>query len=77
MEARSSLIRLAFVCIVLAVLVMNAESHNGVDHSHMSHAPAPAPHGPKVMAPAPSAAVFSAYPHVIATALVGALSFIF
>ncbi|VVB14447.1 unnamed protein product [Arabis nemorensis] len=75
MAARSSLIRFAFVCLVLAVLVMTAESHEG----HV-HAPAMAPsaHAPKAHAPvpAPSAATFSAYPQLIATALVGALSFV-
>ncbi|XP_009132239.2 uncharacterized protein LOC103856863 [Brassica rapa] len=71
MAARSSLIRFAFVCIVLAVLVMTAESHAGHHHGP-AKAPAMAPG-----APAPSAATFSAYPQLIATALVGALSFVF
>ncbi|XP_019084644.1 PREDICTED: uncharacterized protein LOC109126040 [Camelina sativa] len=81
MAPRSSLIRFAFVCIVLAVLVMTAESHNGVNHgpakapSAHGHGPAASP--PKAHAPSPSAATFSAYPQLMATALVGALSFLF
>lgn len=81
MAPRSSLIiRFAFVCIVLAVLVMTAQSH-GDDH-HSAHAPSPHGHGPaasppKAHAPAPSAATFSAYPQLIATVLVGAMSFVF
>ncbi|CAH8327721.1 unnamed protein product [Eruca vesicaria subsp. sativa] len=75
MAARSSLMRFAFVCIVLAVLVMTAESHNRVSHGP---AKSPSSHDPKAHAPAPSAATFSAYPaQLIATALVGALSFVF
>ncbi|KAL1206021.1 hypothetical protein V5N11_018093 [Cardamine amara subsp. amara] len=78
MAPRSSLIRFAFVCIVFAVLVMTAESHNGM---HPAMAPSPHGHGPaaspKAHTPAPSAATFSAYPQLIATALVGALSFVF
>ncbi|EOA21901.1 hypothetical protein CARUB_v10002382mg [Capsella rubella] len=74
MAPRSSLIRFAFVCIVLAVMVMTAESHNGHVHGP-AKAPAKAPMPP--MAPAPSAATFSAYPQLMATALVGALSFLF
>ncbi|CAF1784720.1 BnaC09g54470D [Brassica napus] len=74
MAARSSLIRFAFVCIVLAVLVMTAESHNGVNHGP---AKSPSSHDPKAHAPAPSAATFSAYPQLIATAVVAALSFVF
>ncbi|ESQ41397.1 hypothetical protein EUTSA_v10014978mg [Eutrema salsugineum] len=78
MAARSPLIRFAFVCIVLAVLVMTAESHNGHHHGPTkAPSPAPMPHGPEAHAPAPSAATFSAYPQLIATALVGALSFVF
>lgn len=77
MAARNSLIGFAFVCLVLAVLVMTAESHKGMVHgpamAPSSHAPGPAP---KAHAPAPSAATFSAYPQLIATALVGALSFV-
>lgn len=69
MAPRSSLIRFAFVCIVLAVMVMTAESQNGTHHG-----PAMAP---KAHPPSPSAATFSAYPQLVATALVGALSFVF
>ncbi|KAF8046414.1 hypothetical protein N665_3725s0006 [Sinapis alba] len=75
MAARSSLIRLAFVCIVLAVVVMTAESHGGHHHGPTkapAMAPVPHPH-----TPAPSAATFSAYPQLIATVFVGALSFVF
>ncbi|CAH8271061.1 unnamed protein product [Arabidopsis lyrata] len=72
MAPRSSLIRFAFVCIVLAVMVMTAESHNGTHHG-----PAMAPMPPKAHAPSPSAATFSAYPQLVATALFGALSFVF
>ncbi|XP_013623800.1 PREDICTED: uncharacterized protein LOC106329669 [Brassica oleracea var. oleracea] len=75
MAARSSLIRFAFVCIVLAVLVMSAESHAGHHHGP-AMAPMPHAHTPAPGAPAPSAATFSAYPQLIATALVGALSFV-
>ncbi|CAH8314067.1 unnamed protein product [Eruca vesicaria subsp. sativa] len=90
MAARSSLIRFAFVCIVLAVLVMTAESHAGHNHgptkapamAPMPHAHTPAPDAPTPGAlapgaPAPSAATFSAYPQLIATVFVGALSFVF
>ncbi|CAN8299773.1 unnamed protein product [Cochlearia groenlandica] len=80
MAARNSLISFALVCIVLAVLVMShnhgpamAPSHEGHDHGP---AMAPHNHGP-ANAPAPSAATYSAYPQLIATALVGALSFLF
>ncbi|CAE6101038.1 unnamed protein product [Arabidopsis arenosa] len=76
MAPRSSLIRFAFVCIVLAVLVMTAESHNGVNHGP-AKAPSAHEHGPGAHAPSPSAATFSAYPQLIATALVGAMSFVF
>ncbi|KAG2300508.1 hypothetical protein Bca52824_036980 [Brassica carinata] len=51
MAARSSLIRFAFVCIVLAVLAMTAESHNGVNHGP---AKSPSSHDPEAHAPAPS-----------------------
>jgi hypothetical protein len=73
MAPRSSLIRFAFICIVLAVMVMTAESHNGTHH----HGPAMAPMPPMAKAPSPSAATFSAYPQLIATALVAAMSFVF
>ncbi|KAF8118074.1 hypothetical protein N665_0006s0074 [Sinapis alba] len=80
MAARSSLIRLAFVCIVLAVLVMTAESHGGHHHGPTkapAMAPMPQAHTPAPGAPAPSAATFSSYPQLIATVFVGALSFVF
>lgn len=92
MAARSSLIPFAFLFIVLAVLVMTVESHDGHDHGPAmapaphahhdhDHAMAPAPHAhhdhDHAPAPPPSAATFSAYPQLIVTALVSVLSFVF
>ncbi|KAL0874420.1 hypothetical protein Bca101_024125 [Brassica carinata] len=54
---------------------MTAESHAGHHHGPtMAPGMAPMPHH-HAPAPAPSAATFSAYPQLIVTALVGALSF--
>lgn len=77
-----SLVPFAFLCVVLAALIMVAESnhqgpamapspHAGHDHHDGHKTPASAP------APPPSAASFAACPQLIATALVAALAYVF
>ncbi|XP_010551923.1 PREDICTED: uncharacterized protein LOC104822404 [Tarenaya hassleriana] len=74
---RSLMVRVAFVCAVVALLAMAAECHEG---HHHGPAMAPSPTG-KTMAPSPSpkpsAASFLSSPHLVATAFLGALSFLF
>ncbi|CAA7039916.1 unnamed protein product [Microthlaspi erraticum] len=87
MAAMRSMVAFAFLCVVLAALIMVAESHAGHDH-HKGPAMAPSPHGghdhhdghktpASSPAPPPSAASFAACPQLIATALVAALAYVF